>query len=484
MDDTSLSAKIRRAAKWSSISEVTAKIITPLSSMALARILNPEAFGVVVTITMVISFADIFADAGFQKYLVQHEFADDEDKRQSATVAFWTNLAIAFLLWALIALFRDPIANAVGSPGMGFVIVIACIQVPITSIASMQAALYKRDFDFKTLFLTRIVSIIVPFVVTIPLALMGYNYWSLIIGNICGQLANAIILTARSKWKPRFFYSLEKLKEMLSFSAWSLVEALSIWLTAWIDSFIISSALSEYYLGLYKTSINMVNSFMAVITASVIPVLFSALSRLQENKSAFENMFFKVQRIVAYLIMPMGVGLFLYRDLATQIMLGDKWAEAANIIGIQALTSAIVIVTSYFNSEAYRAVGKPRLSLISQMIHLAFLVPTCLISLHYGGFWPLVYARALIRLQAVIMGFWIMHRIMGMKFQSMMKNLFTPALSTVIMAAIAVLLQQVSASVAWELASILICMICYYCLLRIFAKQDLQNIKTLIFKRK
>lgn len=45
--------------------------------MILARILAPEAFGVVATIAMIISFAEMFTDAGFQKYLVQREFKDD-----------------------------------------------------------------------------------------------------------------------------------------------------------------------------------------------------------------------------------------------------------------------------------------------------------------------------------------------------------------------------------------------------------------------
>lgn len=42
--------------------------------MVLARLLAPDAFGVLVTAQMVISFAEIFTDAGFQKYIVQHEF--------------------------------------------------------------------------------------------------------------------------------------------------------------------------------------------------------------------------------------------------------------------------------------------------------------------------------------------------------------------------------------------------------------------------
>src|SRR5690606_29357299 len=142
------------------------------------------------------------------------------------------------------------------------------IQLPLTAFSSIQMALYRRDFDFKTLFIVRMFSIFIPIIVTIPLALLGLGYWSLIIGTIFMQISNAVILTIKSKWKPNLFYKLSVLKKMLSFSLWSLVESISIWLTAWIDAFIIASVLSEYYLGIYKTSTMMVNSFMAVITAS------------------------------------------------------------------------------------------------------------------------------------------------------------------------------------------------------------------------
>ena len=95
MNSNNLNKKIGMAAKWSIATEIAAKLISPVSNMILARFLTPEAFGVVATVTMVTSFADMFTDAGFQKYLVQHEFKDKNDQYDSTTVAFWTNLAIS-----------------------------------------------------------------------------------------------------------------------------------------------------------------------------------------------------------------------------------------------------------------------------------------------------------------------------------------------------------------------------------------------------
>src|SRR5690606_13832885 len=153
-------------------------------------------------------------------------------------------------------------------------------------------------FDFKTLFFVRMISIFIPVIITIPLALIGLSYWSIIIGTLVMQLSNAIILTVKSKWKPKLFFSLKILKEMFSFSVWSLIEAISIWLTLWIDTFIIASLINQYYLGLYKTSMTMVNTLMALVTSAVIPVIFSTLSRLQNNDIEFKKMFFKFQRVV------------------------------------------------------------------------------------------------------------------------------------------------------------------------------------------
>ena len=80
MSNNNLNNKVLSATKWSGITEIAAKLVSPITTMVLARLLAPDAFGVLVTAQMVISFAEIFTDAGFQKYLIQHEFKDEDDR--------------------------------------------------------------------------------------------------------------------------------------------------------------------------------------------------------------------------------------------------------------------------------------------------------------------------------------------------------------------------------------------------------------------
>lgn len=417
----SLNSKVKTATKWSTIGEIAAKLVTPISSMVLARLLTPDAFGVVATLTMIITFAEIFTDAGFQKYLVQHEFKDAKDRDESTNVAFWSNLVMSFVLWGIIAIFADPLAALVGNPGLGHVLIVACVNIPIAAFSSIQMALYKRDLDFKTLFKVRIVSMLVPLVVTIPLAFWLRSYWALIFGTITVHTVNAILLTVYSKWKPRWFYSFAKLKEMFSFTVWSMIEAISIWLTHYFDVFIVGTMLSQYYLGLYKTSSTLVGQIMGLITAITTPILFSALSRLQNDELEFRRLFFRFQKLVGLLVLPIGMGIFLFSDLATEVILGNKWMEASGFIGLWGVTSAITIILSHYSSEVYRAKGKPRLSVLAQVLHIVVLWPTVLIAVKYG-FQTLYVARSLVRFEGIAVNLCILGLIVKMPVGKMVTN--------------------------------------------------------------
>lgn len=468
--DQSIGSKVKNATKWSVITEIAAKLISPFSNMVLARLLTPEAFGVVATVTMITSFADMFTDAGFQKYLIQHEFSDDDDRRKSTTVAFWTNLAISLLLWIIIGVNKDWIANIVGNPGLGDVILIACFSLPLTSFSSIQMALFKRDFDFKTLFFVRLISIAVPIVVTIPLAFITHSYWALIIGTITMNFVNAVVLTIKSDWKPNLYFSLNKLREMLSFSCWTLVEQISIWLTSYIGTFIVGTFLTTYYVGLYKTSMTNVNQIIALITSATTPVLFSALSRVQDDNEVFEDIFYKFQRGVGLFVFPIGAGIYLYRALVTRILLGSQWGEAASFIGLWGFMSSLTIVFSHYSSEVYRAKGKPRLSFFVQCAHLIFLVPALTISGKYG-FEALYFTRSLARIQMILINLVVMWAIFKITPAKQILNVLPEMIATIGMVGVSLLLKQIGNSILWEFISIFICAVSYFAIIMLFKRE-------------
>lgn len=456
-----LNNQVVNATKWSSITEIAAKLVAPISTMMLARLLTPDAFGVLVTATMVISFAEIFTDAGFQKYLIQHKFSSDEDLYRSTTVAFWSNLILSLVIWGGIICFSEKIATLVGNEGRGDVIAVSCSCIPLAAFSSIQMALYKRKLDFKTLFWVRIIGVLVPLVITIPLAYFTQSYWSLIIGMIALNLSNAIILTVKSKWKLNLFYSFPLLREMFSFTVWSMFEAISIWMTGYIDIFIVGTMLNQHYLGVYRTSMSTVGQIMGLITAATTPVLFSSLSRFQDDDKELKRMFFSFQKLVGVLIIPLGVGIFLFRDLITGVLLGSQWTEAAYFIGLWGLTSSITIVLAHYCSEVFRAKGEPCLSVLVQVLHMAFLIPVVLWTVD-KGFNILCEARALVRLTLVLINIALLYKVMKISFMQMMKNILPSAIAIIPMVTIVMVFMGTNSHIILQLIFVAIS-ICVYC---------------------
>ena len=464
-----LNKKVLNATKWSTITEVMAKLVSPISRMVLARVLTPEAFGVVATLAMVITFAEIFTDAGFQRYLIQHEFKDEEDKDKSTNVAFWSNLVMSFILWGVIAIFNAPLAELVGSPGLGHVLVVACVSIPIAAFSSIQMALFKRSLDFKTLFWRRLAMILVPLFVTIPLAFWLRSYWALVIGTIVINLVNAVLLTVKSYWRPRWYYSFARLKEMFSFCSWSILDSVLVWATGYIDIFFIGRALDIYYLGLYKTSIHTVGQFTTLITASILPVIMPTISRLQDNLPEMRKTLLNFQKYTSVLLLPLGVGIFMFRDLVTDVMLGSQWTEAAPFIGLWGLMEVTTVIFARFCSPVYPAIGKPRISVIVQILHLVVLVPAVIISGQYG-FRALYITRSLVRLELVMVNLIFVYIMIKQSPWKMLANVLPEILSCGVMAIVACLLLQINNTMVFSFVWIFVCMVVYFVTLYLFPK--------------
>lgn len=343
--------------------------------MVLARLLAPSVFGILASVQIVISLSDILADAGLQKYIVQKEFKDNREKEDTVLVAVYTNIMLGIILWLVICMFNDELAMISGCPGLGHVLIVAGLNIPIVSFSGVQLAVLKREFAFKDLLWFRLVTSFVPLFVTVPLAYIGFEYWALVAGMIFSQMIQGLMVYHKKIVKFRFFYSLNLLKNMLSFSLWSLLEFFFIWLTTWADTFFVSHSFSSHYLGVYKMSSVAVNSLLGIVTGAFLPVMFSALSRLNFDKNAFNNLFYKMQERLCLVILPLGFGLFAYSDLARVVLFGSDWSDAEFVIGINGVFYSLMMAYSYPCSEVYRSKGLPKLSTIAQFLYLLALLP-------------------------------------------------------------------------------------------------------------
>ena len=100
----SIKQQSKKSLKWSFLAEIFAKLATPISTMLLARLLSPEIFGIATAVTMVVSFCEAIAETGFAKYLIQHDFENNDEYKKHVSVSFLSSLFFSVILCVLIFL--------------------------------------------------------------------------------------------------------------------------------------------------------------------------------------------------------------------------------------------------------------------------------------------------------------------------------------------------------------------------------------------
>ena len=414
--------------------------------------------------------------------LIQRSFESKEQEQKYMSVAFWANLVLSLTIWFIIVCFNAPIAKLAGNEGYGHLLVVAGVMIPLYGIVGIQNARIKKQLDFRRLFVVRFIAAFIPLIVTVPLALIGFEHWALIIGNIASIIVRAVLLFIIGRFVPSKYFSASILKDIFSSAIWTTLDGLAVWSTSWLDIFLISNYMTDYQLGLYKNSTSTITSLLGLVTSAVTPVMFSVLSKLKDQDEAFRTFFLKVQKTLCLFILPMGLGIFFYRELATDILFGNKWYEASEIVGIFALTSTLRILFVSIYSDAYIAKGKFYLPLMLQIIDLAVLVPACMISAR-SGFWSLVYARSFVKLDLIIPEAICIWLVCGISIKKTMSNIMHPIIASAIMSFVIVILQSYSHSFIWNIISIIIASLVYLGVLLLF-KEERKFIRSFVKKRK
>jgi PST family polysaccharide transporter len=462
--------------------ELAGKLITPFTNMALARLLAPDQFGVITTVTLITSLAQMMTDIGFSSYVFQHVFKDKQELKKTADTAFTYNLILTVVIYLFLVIFAEPIAAMTGSPGLGPVVTISGLSVLFGAFQSIQIAIIQRNIDFKTPFIIRIVSTVLNPAIAIPLALLLKNYWALTISYQAATLVSAVIYFIRCDWKPRLNFGRTWLKPMLSFSAWSFLVRIIIWASANADIFIIGLYMSDYYLGLYNRGINTGLQILSIFAMPMASLYTAAVTRLNTNLDHMFSAVLKFQRLASFILIPMSVGIFIYSTFVTRIFLSWERLEAAPLLAVNALYGTLNTLVNRPASDVLYGRGHLAISAIISGVGLVTTAVTLLIFAPMG-FLPTCYAITAVRSVTCLLPIAVTRVKFKFSVSKQLRQMIPALISSVVMAAAAYLLRSAGGEDWWSFVSIGICAVVYFAVLSLFpsfryeAKNYLQSRK-------
>ena len=368
-----------RGAGWLAIDQLGSRIVDLAASVALARLLFPDDYGLLAMAATSTAFFQIFANLGLGAAIVQRREVDDE----YLSTAFWANLASGALLTALVALSGELLGALLREPRVGLVILFLSFRFVIAAGSATQVAMITRRMDFRALSLRSIAASVVAGLAGVLLAWHHLGVWALVGREIARTVASTLLLYRATGWAPRLRFSWAKFLDLWSFGGPLLLSRLLRYLTGNMDNILIGRYLGSAALGLYAFAYTMfaipLNDFSAVVHR----VLFAALSRLHADGERFKRGFLLATRYVTMVQVPVMTGLALVAPVAIQVVFGRRWAPAAPVVTVLALTTIVGMMTAIAPS-GLQAGGRADLQLRRSFLGVLLYLPAFALGLRWG----------------------------------------------------------------------------------------------------
>lgn len=356
--------RFAHALKWSFLSELAIKAIQPVVFIALARLLSPDDFGVMSAALMVISFSQIFWEAGMSKALIQRQTHVED----AANAAFWINLTLSFAIATLLYIIANPVAQTLfHDTRVADVLQVMTLQIVLGALSSVHTALLQKEMAFKKLFWVRFATVGLPGLASIPLAWHGMGHWALVIGTLIGQFVQVRLLWELSRWRPQWSFPIAVAKEMGQFGGWVGASGLMGWFYVWADSMLVGAYFGSHELGLYRTGNLFASMIFGMLLGPIIPVLYSHLSSLNKNLAKLRNASEITIKSLSLVTIPTCIILFTLSMDFSRLLFGIEWDGIELSIGIFLLVHGYAWIVG-MNGEFYRAAGKPRYETIAMLV--------------------------------------------------------------------------------------------------------------------
>ncbi|MGL5594498.1 MAG: oligosaccharide flippase family protein, partial [Cetobacterium sp.] len=407
--------------KFSFIGEILTRLMTPLANVLLARLLLPEDFGILSIIIMIVTFLDLFSDSGLQKYIIQKKFETLESEKEYINTIFTLNLLISIIISIGLLYFSKPIMSMLNINNKYPILEIAAFVVILTSFSGIQTSILKKRNLFNKLMYIRIIGAFIPFLITVPLAYYSYGPLALLLGYLTNYIYLSIISTYYTKWLFKLTLKSIIIIEIYKYGIYSLMESFLIWLTLWFDTLIINKVFTLYQIGLFRNTQVMTNAIFGIISSSIIPVFFSKISQIKDDEDITNNFFYKIQKYLSIVAIPIGIGVFSLKEFLIVLIFGENWIEASDILGYLALSTSLNVAYSSLSSELYRAYGKVNISFVVQFIYLLILIPFCYLASKID-FIFFIKIRSLLKIIYIFINFYILQKYFNISIKKILQN--------------------------------------------------------------
>lgn len=362
------------ATVWSILDKWSRLLLGLGTLVLLARLLPPEAFGVVAAAYFFIEFSELLMSQGLGLAIVQRADLEPEHLH----TAFWINTATALVLAGVMILGASVAASVVGDPQVTPVLRWMSAIMPLNALTRVPIAILTRELAFRSIGLRTFIQTMVSSAVAIGMALAGFGVWSLV-----GQQATRAIVGFATLWwatdyRPKLVFSGRHWADLWPFSWKVLLDQAVLFVSRRADEAIVAMFLDVVALGVYSVAKRISLMLLTGIGGAINAVAIPSFSKLQRDPERMPGAVLDATRLTAAAIFPAMIGLAAISPEAIPLLFGAQWKPAVEPGVIIAIAGIFTITPTVLHS-AYHAMSTPgvplTLNVLRALLVLVLLPP-------------------------------------------------------------------------------------------------------------
>ena len=365
---------------WTGLQNWGSKAASFLTFMVLARLLSPEAFGIIALGTVFVAFARVLVDKGFTDAIIQREKLDDLHIQS----AFWVNLGIGVLLILITWATAPWIAQLFDEPDLGSVVRWLSLIFGIRALNGVQEALFRRNVEFKVLAIAGFTGVCVGAGFGITMAYEGYGVWSLVAQQITNQTTYVSILWVASNWRPSLAFSFSHAEDLFSFGVGVIGSSILGFVNRRLDDLLIGAFLGSTALGYYNIAYRILLALTQLISQVGSKVMFPVFSHFQSEDEKLRETYYTAVNYMSIISVPIFIGLAVLAPYVIPVAFGAKWSASIPVMQILSFAGLLQSLI-YFNTPLILAKGHSFINLFLSAIRAVVNFTAFMIAVQLGG---------------------------------------------------------------------------------------------------
>lgn len=368
--EETLKGKVLRGGVWLGTASFTEQIVRFARSIVLARLLAPQAFGVMAVVLSASTLIHTLTDIGVLEAVVQNPRGAEDEYIDSA---FWLGIGRTFMVAAVIFLLAPWMAAFYGNPELTPLLRVASLSVLIDGAWSPRMYAGLKRLSFSRYAAVMHGGGIGGVIITVVLSYLIRDVWALVIGSVAEALVRVALSFVFYPYLPKLKWHKAAALDLLHFSKGLFGLSLLNLIFMKTDVFVLAKMYSPAQLGLYSMAIYLVQVPTGFIMNLLGRTMLPTFAHIQGDPERENRILLRITSTIFLLGLPVVVFVYFCGRSVLDVAFGGRYSAAAPALLAASVVSVLGLANGQITSIFY-ARGAPQLHRTCVMISASTMI--------------------------------------------------------------------------------------------------------------